>query len=292
MVPPYSEDDGTEVKNQVYLFRVGNNSYAYTILGDEEVNDGATLLYKSFHVKGIHVWKYDGNETPYNINDELPSTEGKTIKPLPGDTHAALTGITEYHYDLKPYKKITASDILSIARIIVGEQKLYVEDIMDHDYNLDESIDEQDLTIMLKYYTSYPYNIFWRLNEEAFIRYEYLLKKFPTISNLAILCTSDTSPVEYAFNIPAGDIRDDFEGATSGTPIQVLPISMLDQVSAEYEYDDFCADVERDYIMWDPYLKCWSDISSNNSDNWWFISGIYIYLVDENGNYQRTWFKP
>ena len=138
------------------------------------------------------------------------------------------------------------------------------------------TIDSGDLEIAMRHFVSNPYNLFWDLNEEAFMRYIDML---PTYGHTNVLLhrTNSIEPVMWAFNIPTGDIEYK-ELYDCIVPAQLLPADYDVSDYEEYEGDDV-----HDYIIWIPYFKNWEWLSKD-SEYWSFKAGYYVYCLDDNGD--------
>ncbi|MBR2705519.1 MAG: hypothetical protein IKE91_08640 [Clostridia bacterium] len=292
-IPRYTESL-KETKQGVFLFERAGQTYACTLLTYSDSNyTTGDLIFNQNLIKGLHFWKYNGSMKPASIDDALPNS--KNLYVTAKDYTNVSTGITKLPYDLKEYKKLIFSDLAGISGIIAGKFLCYDIDVQTYDYNLNGCIDEGDLAIALKYFTSNPKNFFWKLNTEAFNRY------FDNIvdlghTNAVMLRTDETTPVEYAFCIPTGDLSNDFEGLTLCKVVQILPGSYLPQM-AEYKEDSLVSEENAVFIAWVPSLvsstpkRRWAKIDPAITEDWWFRAGYYVYLLDDTGHYRMDWIK-
>ena len=269
---PACNSDLYEVTDQIYLFKAGNQTYAYTLLINN--TDGLTngeIFISASYIKGLHIWLYDGNETAVSENDPLPNTEGLTFY----CEDPSIPNKNEFGYSLRAYSRNTITNIASVAGIVANNRSQSAGDISSYDYNLNGMVDEEDVEIMVKYFVSNPYNFFWSLNEEAFNIY---FENLPELghTNVALLTTSSTTPVEFAFNIPTGVVE--YTDYATELPVQVLPTSYD---MSGYDYEEL--DEEADFYAWIPQWDLWTYLSLE-SGNWSFRAGYYVYCLDDTGN--------
>ena len=267
-VPIYNGNLYEDVEN-VFLFKTGEKIYAYTLLSNNsECFSAADLLLGNEKVGGMHIWLY-GGKVKTRITEDEPAND-----------------------KLKSYSKLSAADIMSVARILSGRETVSKIDISNYDYTLNGSIDRDDLKIMLQYRVCNPKSLFWKSNDEAFIN---CFKDFPLLpesTNVVLIKTDNFQPVEFAYNIPTGGINDSsFDGVITEFPVQVLPIEVLDEISSKYEEDFFASDQEHDYLIWESSLKKWAFGSNAKSSNWEFKAGYYVFVLDSNGKYILKWIN-
>jgi hypothetical protein len=289
VVPEYVEKDAFEIKDHVFLVEANGVKYAYTLLAKPNTQTkAAEVITNVNNIQGIHIWKYSGNQKVFNF--QMPDTTS-----IKFHTVEQGSSVKELTYKLVNSKKLYYADLTTIASIIGGQTSEYNTDVSRYDYNLSGHIDREDLVIALNIWSSNIYSPFWGLNESAFFRFIKNLEKL-NCQNIIMLRTKSDVPVEYAYNVPVGDLVDDFDGYCVSSVMQVLPAEYLDVVKnspyAELIFEDEPEDEWRDdckYVGWIPTTKHWLTIDYP-SDNWWFRAGYYAFVLDESGHYVKDWF--
>lgn len=280
-IPNYTEDLH-EAKDGIYLFSIGKETYAYTLLAEKNLSS-VSLLANISLIKGAHIWKYSGNTSAVSIYDDLPDTSDLTF-------HAKdpTTTETEFEYELKEYCDIRYNDITMVAKIIEAKKTQYAADIGTYDYNLNEKLDNEDVEIMIKYFSSEPHNFFWTYNDDAVGRY---FKNLPKLNhqNDVLITTTSTTPVPYAFNIPTADLVKNSTYKSVFVPIQMLPISFSSKLASYTELTKV-SDETTDYLAWVPTENSWAKVSKE-SLNWKFQAGFYVYVLTSDGKYCQQWIQ-
>lgn len=278
-----------ESKEAVFLIKANGNQYCYTLLSSkEDPKEASEMILNINYVQGIHLWLYEGSSIAVSVDDELPDTTGLTI-PLKENDLGTYSGRTETEYRLRAYAKLYFGDVDSIARYVSGWNKINTTSIARYDYNLNKTLDEEDLKISIKYLTSKLNNLLW-LNEYAVDRYVEKYMQLLNHENVEIHRTDSSGPVVYAFNVSTGDLSYDYLGGSYCSVVQCLPTSYIDAVSQYVDENADVTDESADLIAYDPHWKYWAKVM-DNSPNWWFSAGYYVYVLDENGNYVLDWIK-
>lgn len=288
VVPPYTENDGnTEDKENVYLFKVDDTTYAYTVLSSESSIVGGRLLCDMPEVSGLHIWVYNGPNEAFSVNDPVPDTTGKTF--VANQEYLSSDKGKEYSYKLEAYNKIDFLDILDLARRACGALLQDATETLKYDYNLNGIIDKGDLAIIIQHVTADPKFWFPWLNEEAMEKYFSMIPENHT--NVVVLRTDSAKAVEYAYCIPTSDIQNPEYACSIDGVVQVLPKTMEEIILQKYPNDEFANDDRYDFIVWEPEYQMWAQGSYNDSYNWSFASGLYIHLLNEDGSYRLEWIE-
>lgn len=280
-IPNYNEELH-EAKDGIYLFSIGKETYAYTLLSDKPVSS-VYLLANISLIKGAHIWKYSGNTSAVSIYADLPDTSNLTFH-----VKDPTTTETEFEYELKEYCDIRYNDITMVAKIIETKKTQYAADIGTYDYNLNEKLDNEDVEIMIKYFSSEPHNFFWTYNDDAVGRY---FKNLPKMNhqNDVLITTISTAPVPYAFNIPTADLVKNSTYKSVFVPVQVLPNSFSSKLASYTELTKV-SDETADYLAWVPTENSWAKVSKE-SLNWKFQAGFYVYVLTSDGKYCQQWIQ-
>ena len=282
-IPNYNSDLH-EVKDGAFLFENNNVTYAYSLLCDEQPSELNDLFSNVTKIKGIHVWKYDGDEQAVSIYDELPDTTGLTFQ-VSDPRYEGLN----FKYKLIEYASLNYGYVVSASELVDATDEVTFSDISFYDYNLNGKIDSDDVTIMTKYAVAQPFNLFDDLNRDTFNRYFNKMSDYGH-THMVFLRTDSKDPVPYAFNIPSADvIFDPTESAAdrngleyADVPVQILPNSYAEQL-AKYPEITKLSDKTADYYAWFPQEKKWAKVA-NESKIWHFEAGFCVYLVDDDGN--------
>lgn len=278
-VIPKCNTDGNHKEHQnVFLYAIGNETYAYTIMSNDSFTAGE-LMDLTWEINGIHFWKYEGAKASEYVNDPTPNYSGKTF------TYEGK----EYKYNLMPFSKIYRGHIWGLAYELANDGTGTATDIREFDFNLNGQLDQNDIEIVLKHALTNPYYLLWDLRKEAVLSY---FDNIPNLNhtNAVIYRTEETKPVEYAYCIPTGYLDPNFEGASSSYPVQILPVEDYDKVSS-YKQDKFASDDEMEYIVWEPDVNRWAKGSYSNPINWVFRSGLYVYVLNDDGTPKLEWIK-
>jgi len=282
-IPPYAEDL-YEISENVYLFTSGENTYAYTLLSSEET-DGASLLNNlTDDIKGLHVWLYSGSNTPVSVTDAIPDATDLVFV-----SKDSSNNDIEYPYNLKTYDQITISDILEVTNIIAKVSEENYEYTSFFDYNLDGILDKNDLTTMVRYFTSKPMNMFPNLDENLTCKYFNNISVYKKHTNVVVLTTSSSEPVEYAFNIPTGELIDKIAPPPYVLPVQIIsPYEYYYEITPYFDQATDLSDEQFDFMAWMSNTLLWAKVSTN-SEIWNFDSGIYIYVLKDDGTHLLEW---
>lgn len=287
-IPKYSAKDGYyENVNNVYLFKSGKITYAYTVLSNNTDKSGADFVTNYVYTNGIHVWKYTGSKSAVSVNDPVPGTTGKSF--VTGPEYPSDDQGIKFTYNLATYSKITYSDIKDVAEIVVGATLQDYVHTKKFDYNVNGLLDKEDLQIMIKYATSNPYFFFPKLNRTAVNK---LFNNLLNQDNMVVLQNDISKVVDYAYSVSTGEINNSkYEGVITDSLVQVLPLSELSTVSSKYGNDEFANDNGQDFIVWEPEFNRWAYGSNKNTLNWKFGSGLYVYVLNQEGKYRLEWVK-
>lgn len=278
---PYSEDL-YEVKD-CYLTFDSMGGYTYTFL-TEEPTDAASVIADLSLIKGLHIYKYFGEQEPVSLKDSLPDTSERTFSFDKGSSG----NVKYYNYSLKDYSLLTNTDIVSIAKVLSRESVNTPEYVSLYDYNLNGNIDYEDLDTIILHITCNPSKFFPNLNPEMLDRFLQNLMFCRKTTNFAMLLTDSTAPIEFALNIPTGDIS----GSTRQSyffPVQILPASYYQKVKSFATWSESYNDSEMDCIAWHNLgLKIFM-VQLEDSKYWKFESGAYAYVLNDDGTYCKEW---
>lgn len=278
VIPPY-EEDLFEVKDSVYLFNVNGTLYAYTLLSETEQTP-LSIFKDKFSIVGIHFWVYEGYGTVYDVNNPLPDTTGMQFIITAPDTDQ-----TRFDYNLVPYAELDYMTICYAADSVAGGTLQDPRNIAKYDYNLSGRIDENDIEIMIHYYTSNVMNHFF-INDDMMMRYFENMTKLKH-TNAVLYNHKSTDVIPFAYNIPTADLKIGSTNKAATVPVQILPVSYADELKYCHEFTDI-SDEDADYYAWDNISRGWAKVSST-SQNWKFRGAFVVYVLDENGKYVKEW---
>jgi hypothetical protein len=278
-IPDYKEDL-YEVKDSIYLFKSGNTTYAYTLLS-KTPQTSISILKDKFSIVGVHFWVYEGKEKAYDLTDALPDTSGLQFHIVAPDKDQM-----DYDYNLVEYSKIDYSSIFIVADYVAGGALQEPRFIAMYDYNLSGLLDEEDVEIMIRYYTSDLHNHFF-INEQMLHRYIDNIKNLNHL-NAVIYNHQSRDIIPYAFNIPTADMNDGTTAMAATVPVQILPTTYEDSVKKLFQEDTEISDDTADYLAWDYIHHKWAKVSAS-SQNWKFRGAFVVYVLKNDGTYYKDW---
>ena len=111
----------------------------------------------------------------------------------------------------------------------------------------------------------------------------------PDATDLVFVFQDSSDPVEYAFNIPTGELIDKIAPPPYALPVQIIsPYEYYYDISPYFDQATTLSDEQFDFMAWMPNTLLWAKVSTN-SLIWYFKSGIYIYVLKDDGSYLLEW---
>lgn len=269
---------GDNSDGNVFLFHAEGGNYAYSLEGTAE-----SLVVKPSKVTAVHIWKYEGSEQPFNLT--LPEAPAQFI-----------FRDKSYEYELKEYSKINYSEIIAVAKYVSGVKKQLDSaafTVAMHDYNLSQTLDEEDLRIMIQAWTFNPAHFISSANEELAWRYLNVMNR---LEHNNVVLHNSTDLVPYSYLIPCIDMNSSYKGACWICPVQVIPANEVNQLISDGQQEWIKAtDSKRDFVVYRPSTfgkidgSTWVSVSLQMEH--WLFSGYYVQQIDENGNPIQHWIK-
>lgn len=261
---PLQDIEGLYRGDGIFFFNLNDTLYAYTMYtANEEEAKNLASYSPYYNVDAIHIWKYTG--TTAQAYRAIPDTTGKTFE-WNGET---------YSYTLK--QKVDEGTLGLIAEYILGIWSQGYYAISNYDYNLNGSIDREDLLYAVYLYGDSIYTL-KGASVEATTYYNCLL--YGCLSDLELdnIFINWNFPkgtfLDYSYICPVDGDMTCCWWASVGV-YQILPDSFYDIL-----YEDYGEPFEDggDYIMY-------------NREDWWTTSDYYnvtivvVFQVDDDGNY-------
>ena len=196
------------------------------------------------------------------------------------------TDQTDFDYNLVEYSKIDYSSIFMVADYVAGGPLQERRFIAMYDYNLSGRLDEEDVEIMIRYYTSDLHNHFF-INEQMLHRYIDNIQNLNHL-NAVIYNHQSRDIIPYAYNIPTADMNDGSTAMAATVPVQILPTSYEDSLKELFQEDKDISDDTADYLAWDYIHHKWAKVSAS-SQNWRFRGAFVVYVLKDDGTYYKDW---
>lgn len=284
--PALNDNNVFEKKGHVFSFIYNGKKYCYTLLTQTKQTT-SYLLMNPANISGIHVWEYTGNEEVIDVNEAvLPDTTDVTFE-YQGKAH---------EYKLVEYLGINATAVSTVYNIIEGTKTMGATGYMyiaKYDYNLNQEIDDEDLAIMLKMYTSKPNNTKLTVSEWYFYTFLMNLDNLNVSKNFVINYSNEI--VEFSYIIPHQTFVNSTDSLALVHPLQVLSKEYANQMLEEFgETSENVQDY--DYILYnnkyyyENYSEArWLQVLTTSEE--FATAGFYVQFVEESGDYVSSWIK-
>ena len=286
IVPVLNDENVVEIKNNIFSFKYNGKNYCYTLLS--QTNQTASyLLMNPADISGIHVWEYTGNEEVGDVNEQvLPDTTNVTFD-YQGKTH---------EYALIEYAEINATAVSTVYNIIEGTKSMGATGYMyiaRYDYNLNQELDTEDLTIMLKMYTSEPNNT--KITVSAWYFYTFFMNLDNINAEKNFVINYSNEIVEFSYIIPHQTFVNVTDSIVLVHPLQVLSKEYYHQMLEEFGEPSENIQ-EYDYILYNSeyYFENYSEgrwLPVLTSNEEFATAGFYVQFLQESGEYVEDWIK-